>query len=204
MFKNNQQSHSSISASTRHQSRWGNKSLPQADAVSIDFDKNVTPFVESEDDVVDEHELQRHRQQVADDIQLQLTGVTSSVNGNEPLLQPDEPNANALQRALAVVSRSPYLALLVVFVHLLVITLVVLFGRVDISGMSNIPVTEPATKSLPALKSYLITQAEYDKLVERAQANVASQVTQPDAGIAAEMDQSEVTPVSEVEPITTQ
>ena len=204
MFKNNQQSHSSISASTRHHSRWGNKSFPQADAVSIDFDKNVTPFVESEDDVVDEHELQRHRQQVADDIQLQLTGVTSSVNRNGPLLQPDEPNANALQRALAVVSRSPYLALLVVFVHLLVITLVVLFGRVDISGMSDIPVTEPATKSLPALKSYLITQAEYDKLVERAQANAASQVTQPDAGIAAEMDQSEVTPVSEVEPITTQ
>jgi hypothetical protein len=65
-------------------------------------------------------------------------------------------------------------------------------------------VTEPATKSLPALKSYLITQAEYDKLVERAQANAASQVTQPNPGIAAEMDQSEVTPVSEVEPITTQ
>jgi hypothetical protein len=181
--------------------RWDNKLSQQVDSASIDsasieFDKGVTPFVETEDEVVDEKQLQHHQQQVADEIQLQLTGAIGSVSDNsEFLLQPNQPiiSGNAWQRFVASVSNSRYTTLVVILIHVFVITIALIFGRVDISGMTEVPVTdEQTTKPLPPLKSYLITQAEYDKLVERAQSNTAIQDIESESGMSKEMDGPEI------------
>jgi hypothetical protein len=187
--------------------RWDNKLSQQVDSASIDsasieFDKGVTPFVETEDEVVDEKQLQHHQQQVADEIQLQLTGAMGSVSDNsELLLQPNQPiiSGNAWQRFVASVSNSRYTTLAVILIHVFVITIALIFGRVNISGMTEVPVTdEQTTKPLPPLKSYLITQAEYDKLVERAQSNAVIQDTEsesekvPESGMSKEMDGPEI------------
>ena len=187
--------------------RWDNKLSQQVDSASIDsasieFDKGVTPFVETEDEVVDEKQLQHHQQQVADEIQLQLTGAMGSVSdNNEFLLQPNQPiiSGNAWQRFVASVSNSRYTTLVVILIHVFVITIALIFGRVDISGMTEVTVTdEQTTKPLPPLKSYLITQAEYDKLVERAQSNTAIQDIEsesekvPESGMSKEMDGPEI------------
>ncbi|AZG73454.1 hypothetical protein [Shewanella livingstonensis] len=192
MFEKNQPANSHQSSITNSTySLWGNKPSPQIDNAKIDFDKDVTPFVEVEDDVVDENELQQYRQQLANDIQVQLTGAVSPVSTHyETLLVSDETpiNANVFQRVLAVVTSSKYTTLIVVFIHVLVISIALIFGRVDFSGMAEVPLSERASKPLPPLKSYLITQAEYDKLVERAQLNTAEQSIEPEDDIPVATD----------------
>ncbi|MBB1440841.1 hypothetical protein H5202_19685 [Shewanella sp. SG41-4] len=194
MPEKNQQSSSLQSTTTNSADpHWGNKLSPRVENANIEFNKGVTPFVEKEDEVIDEHELQHHQQQVADDIQLQLTGVIRTLPvGNEPLLQPNQSmdSGNTWQRFLAVVSNSKYITLIVILIHVFIISLALLFGRVDISGMTEVPVTQQSTKPLPPLKSYLITQAEYDKLIERAKSNAAVPSTElePKSGISEETD----------------
>tara|TARA_R110002033_G_scaffold52404_1_gene99739 strand:+ start:5752 stop:6390 length:639 start_codon:yes stop_codon:yes gene_type:complete len=202
MPEKNQQS-SSLQSTTTNSAvpHWGNMPSPRVENANIEFNKDVTPFVEKEDEVIDENELQHHQQQVADNIQLQLTGaIGSEPASSESLLQPNESmmSGNVWQRFLAVVSKSRYTTLIVIFIHVFVITIALLFGRVDISGMTEVPVTEPSTKPLPPLKSYLITQAEYDKLVERAQSNAPVQSTESESekvtvpGMSEEMDGQEI------------
>ncbi|WP_352311270.1 hypothetical protein, partial [Psychrobacter sp. W2-37-MNA-CIBAN-0211] len=64
-------------------------------------------------------------------------------------------------------------------VHVLLIIFASIYWKVDVGGLLDIPLTDAASrnqaKPLPPLKSYLITQAEYDKLVERA--NLKSNAT---------------------------
>jgi len=200
MSEKNPQSSSLQSATINStETRWGNRPSEQVDSASIEFDKGVTPFVETEDEVLDENELQDYQQQVADDIQLQLTGTLGSVSvSRDPLLQSNGSmmSGNAWQRFLTVVSQSRYTTVIVILIYVFVITIALLFGRVDISGMTEIPVIEPTTKPLPPLKSYLITPAEYDKLVERAQSNAAVQSTEPE-----KFEQSEETDGQEIESV---
>ena len=194
MPEKNHQS-SSLQSTTTNSAvpHWGNMPSPRVENANIEFNKDVTPFVENE--------LQHHQQQVADNIQLQLTGaIGSEPASSESLLQPNESmmSGNVWQRFLAVVSKSRYTTLIVIFIHVFVITIALLFGRVDISGMTEVPVTESSTKPLPPLKSYLITQAEYDKLVERAQSNAPVQSTESESekvtvrGMSEEMDGQEI------------
>lgn len=150
-----------------------NTAMPEQDAESehIDFNLDVTPFITPENDVPDDKQLQQHQQDVADGIQRQLTGgIASNTNNNQPLLLDDEieQHANRLQTLLARLTGNNSWVI-VLIVHVLVIALALIFGRADISGLADIPLEQKVEKPLPPLKSYLITETEYNKLVERAQ-----------------------------------
>ncbi len=150
-----------------------NTAMPKQDADQehIDFNLDVTPFIPPENDVKDDKQLQQHQQHVADGIQLQLTGaIASKSDNNLPLLDDDdtELHGNRVQTIFARLTGNNSWVI-VLMVHGLVIALALIFGRADISGLADIPLEQKVEKPLPPLKSYLITEAEYNKLVERAQ-----------------------------------
>ncbi|MCL1112667.1 hypothetical protein L2703_03450 [Shewanella basaltis] len=136
----------------------------------IRFNHNVTPFISAEHTIEDDS-LKLHQQQVADDIQLQFSGAVSSSQVNNTLLLSDEDtrlaNTGLWQKGIRAIGEHSWLA--VFTIHLVVILIALIFGRVDISGLDSIPLEPKAATSLPPLKSYLITEAQYNKLVERAQ-----------------------------------
>lgn len=139
------------------------------DSAHIDFDPTIISFVDAKDDNNDEL-LQQHQQQVADEIQLQFSGaIAASPSSNEPLLTDVETaKSNSLQDKVSrLVSNHSWL--FVLMIHMLVVVIALIYGRVDISGLNNIPLEQTAPKPLPVLNSYLITEEQYNKLVEKAQ-----------------------------------
>ncbi|MCT8986381.1 hypothetical protein [Shewanella phaeophyticola] len=139
------------------------------DSVHIDFDPAMTPFVDAKEDTNDTL-LQQHQQQVADEIQLQFLGaISTSPNDNKPLLIDVETEKNKGLQAKVSQLVSEHSWLLVLMIHVLVVTIALIFGRVDISGLNDIPLEQTAPKPLPVLNSYLITEEQYNKLVEKAQ-----------------------------------
>ncbi|WP_282110848.1 hypothetical protein [Shewanella algicola] len=139
------------------------------DSVYIDFDQAMTPFVDAKEDTNDTL-LQQHQQQVANEIQLQFSGaIAASPNNNEPLLiDVETANNKGLQGKVSKLV-SDHSWLLVLMIHVIVVAMALIFGRVDISGLNDIPLEQTAPKPLPVLKSYLITEEQYNKLVENAQ-----------------------------------
>ena len=174
---------------------WDNKAGKQDNCDSIIFDKDVTPFIESEEVAVDPKELQNYQQHVADEIQLQFTGAIDKItNNNELLLISEHPTqaGHFLQRFIAKLrikfTDNIHIFIIVVLVHVFIVSIALIFGRVDISGIKDMPITPSSATPLPPLKSYIITQAEYDKLVERAQLNAVEQSNE------AKVETSDVTP----------
>ncbi|MGI2171498.1 hypothetical protein ACROAE_15130 [Shewanella sp. MF05960] len=164
-----------------------NTAKPEQDAENehIDFNLDVTPFITPENDVQDDTQLQQHQQHVADGIQLQLTGaIASNTNNNQPLLVDDEieQHGNRVQTIFARLTGNNSWVI-VLMVHGLVIALALIFGRADISGLADIPLEQKVEKPLPPLKSYLITETEYNKLVERAQQAEHLNTEQQDIGV---------------------
>ncbi|QDE31382.1 hypothetical protein [Shewanella polaris] len=179
MSEKNKHSHPHQSATSSNDTlAWDNKVGKQDNCDSIIFDNDVTPFIESEEVAVDPKELQDYQQQVADEMQLKFTGVIdSNANNNEPLLLSDHPTEDGhfLRKVIAKLTGGDHTFIIVILVHAFIITVALIYGRVDISGIKDMPITPSSAKPLPPLKSYLMTQAEYDKLVERAQLNSAEQ-----------------------------
>lgn len=143
---------------------------PEDDVEHIQFNLDVTPFISDENNF-DVDTLEQHQQHIADDIQLQFKGVISPISEtNEPLLSDDEslPQEAGLSGKLTrLMANNSWFVVLMI--HVIVIAIALIFGRVDISGLADIPLEQKAASTLPPLKSYLITESEYNKLVERAQ-----------------------------------
>ncbi|WP_137227015.1 hypothetical protein [Shewanella sp. MEBiC00475] len=196
MSEKNKHSHLHQSATSSNDApAWDNKAGKQDNCDSIIFDKDVTPFIESDEVAVDPKELQDYQQHVADEIQLQFTGtIDNTTNNNELLLLSEHPTQDGhfLQRFTAKLrtkfTGNKHIFIIVILVHVFIISIALIFGRVDISGIKNMPIKPSSATPLPPLKSYLITQTEYDKLVERAQSSAVEQSNE------AEVETSEVAP----------
>ncbi|MGX9461657.1 hypothetical protein ACWXWU_10490 [Shewanella sp. A14] len=165
MNEKNQQLNTNKISSSHHKGLSTTESPLQGIDNKIDFNNAIIPFIQTEE-IVEEKELQEHQQNVAKEIQLQLISPLSSDNNNETKLSCRN---HFLQRFIGTLTSSHYILIMVLTVHVFIIAIALLYGRFDISGMTNVPVAQSNTKPLPPLKSYVISQEEYDKLVERSQ-----------------------------------
>jgi hypothetical protein len=146
----------------------------------------MTPFIDPQQQDVDDSQLHAHQQRVANKIKLQLMGATQSEHnlaapGMTEIDAETEtaPIGSVVNKLITRIMTSTNAMIIVVTVHVLLIIFASIYWKVDVDDLLDIPLTDAASrnqaKPLPPLKSYLITQAEYDKLVERA--NLKSNAT---------------------------
>jgi hypothetical protein len=159
---------------------WGNQASQQNEIANIDFNQHETPFIdphhsEVNDNQIHGNQLKVYQQQVANNIQLQLTGAMYSEQHKAGHLAADPDSTivgSAVNKFTTKMATSSNAMIAAVLVHVLLIITAGIYWKVDVGGFLNIPVTDAPNsnqaKPLPPLKSYLITQAEYDKLVERS------------------------------------
>ncbi|MGK0408115.1 MAG: hypothetical protein ACJASB_000257 [Shewanella psychromarinicola] len=175
-----------VHANTDESSVWGNETAQVNESAKIDFNEDMTPFIDPQQQVVDDSQLHAHQQRVANKIKLQLMGVTQSEHnlaapGMTEIDAETEtaPIGSVVNKLITRIMTSTNAMIIVVTVHVLLIIFASIYWKVDVGGLLDIPLTDAASrnqaKPLPPLQSYLITQAEYDKLVERA--NLKSNAT---------------------------
>ncbi|WP_351124775.1 hypothetical protein [Shewanella sp. T24-MNA-CIBAN-0130] len=177
-----------VHANTDESSVWGNETAQVNEIAKIDFNEDMTPFIDPQQQDVDDSQLHAHQQRVANKIKLQLLGATQSQHnlaapGMTEIDAETEtdtaPIGSVVNKLITRIMTSTNAMIIVVTVHVLLIIFASIYWKVDVGGLLDIPLTDAASrnqaKPLPPLKSYLITQAEYDKLVERA--NLKSNAT---------------------------
>jgi hypothetical protein len=175
-----------VHANTDESSVWGNETAQVNEIAKIDFNEDMTPFIDPQQQDVDDSQLHAHQQRVANKIKLQLMGATQSEHnlaapGMTEIDAETEtaPIGSVVNKLITRIMTSTNAMIIVVTVHVLLIIFASIYWKVDVGDLLDIPLTDAASrnqaKPLPPLKSYLITQAEYDKLVERA--NLKSNAT---------------------------
>jgi hypothetical protein len=175
-----------VHANTDESSVWGNETAQVNESAKIDFNEDMTPFIDPQQQDVDDSQLHAHQQRVANKIKLQLMGATQSEHnlaapGMTEIDAETEtaPIGSVVNKLITRIMTSTNAMIIVVTVHVLLIIFASIYWKVDVGDLLDIPLTDAASrnqaKPLPPLKSYLITQAEYDKLVERA--NLKSNAT---------------------------
>jgi hypothetical protein len=175
-----------VHANTDESSVWGNETAQVNESAKIDFNEDMTPFIDPQQQDVDDSQLHAHQQRVANKIKLQLMGATQSEHNlaapgmTEIDAETDSaPIGSVVNKLITRIMTSTNAMIIVVTVHVLLIIFASIYWKVDVGDLLDIPLTDAASrnqaKPLPPLKSYLITQAEYDKLVERA--NLKSNAT---------------------------
>jgi hypothetical protein len=168
-----------VHANTDESSVWGNETAQVNEIAKIDFNEDMTPFIDPQQQDVDDSQLHAHQQRVANKIKLQLMGATQSEHnlaapGMTEIDAETEtaPIGSVVNKLITRIMTSTNAMIIVVTVHVLLIIFASIYWKVDVDDLLDIPLTDAASrnqaKPLPPLKSYLITQAEYDKLVERA------------------------------------
>jgi hypothetical protein len=175
-----------VHANTDESSVWGNETAQVNESAKIDFNEDMTPFIDPQQQDVDDSQLHAHQQRVANKIKLQLMGATQSEHdlGVPGMTEIDAetdtaPIGSVVNKLITRIMTSTNAMIIVVMVHVLLVIFASIYWKVDVGSLLDIPLTDAASrnqaKPLPPLKSYLITQAEYDKLVERA--NLKSNAT---------------------------
>jgi hypothetical protein len=166
-----------VHANTDEPSVWGNETAQVNEIAKIDFNEDMTPFIDPQQQDTDDSQLHVHQQRVANKIKLQLMGTAQSEHnlaapGMTEIDSETAPIGSVVNKLITRIMTSTNAMIIVVMVHVLLIIFASIYWKVDVGSLLDIPLTDAASrnqaKPLPPLKSYLITQAEYDKLVERA------------------------------------